>query len=296
MAEWRWFREINREVGFENGRLIAQFPKSWKKAVIKKAWDLVQSGVNKDIKVASLVERMRSPDFDAKLLLSSRNYDSSEGTWLDRALAQKEPFDAILANESHPSTDYIRIGEDYFEDERYSSITQGRFPRTTTGLLGPCLRILSNATEVKVIDPYFRPDDPRKMRPLLGLLAMIAESDSGIKQVELHTARSDNFSQSTVNNWRRELLGAIPYDLRVKIHFWAARPGGENLHPRFVLTDKAGLKFDYGFDEGDSSGESTIVDVLIDSLRRQIWGEYCLESGTFAINQNDHVIDVVRSS
>lgn len=69
---------------------------------------------------------------------------------------------------------------------------------------------------------------------------MIAESDSGIKQVELHTARSDNFSQSTVNNWRRELLGAIPYDLRVKIHFWAARPGGENLHPRFVDLTRPG--------------------------------------------------------
>ena len=61
---------------------------------------------------------------------------------------------------------------------------------------------------------------------------------------------------------------------------WPGLPD-KRMHPRFVLTERGGIQFDYGLDEGYGPGDATHV-VLLEHevfLRRQ--REYGQESRSF---------------
>jgi hypothetical protein len=292
MAEWEWFLKIYLDTGLDHGLLIATFPRKWKRKVTKRAWELVSEGVNQDIKVQSLILRMNDPSFDARLLECRREYGIVEGTWLERALAQEDPFDAILARRSHPSMAYIRAEDEYFEDERFKVARQIRVARNAEALVRPCRRLISGAASLKVIEPYFDPTWGLKWRPFQRLLEEIAIGPCAVTEVELHTVRSANFSKATRDNYERILSKIIPPNLTVLVLFWAQKPDGENLHPRFVLTDQGGLKYDYGFDESENPGETTIVDLISPQLHSQIWAEYDKEGNAFDINPSEHVIRI----
>jgi hypothetical protein len=48
---------------------------------------------------------------------------------------------------------------------------------------------------------------------------------------------------------------------------------GETLHPRYILTDRGGIRVDHGLDEGEP-GETTDIGLLSENLYSQRWGEY----------------------
>lgn len=294
MAEWSWFLRIYRDTGLDQGRLISMFPGKWKQKVVKKAWELVSEGVNQDIKVQSLIARMQDPTFDARLLRTLRDFNVCEGNWLERALAQEPAFDAILAKRSHPSMSYIRAEDEYFEDERYKVDRDARVLRNAEALVGPCRRLIAGASAIKVIEPYFVPEDDRKTRPFVRLLVEVASCGCAVREVELHTVRSAGFNDRTKRNFTSILSEKLPRGLTLKVVFWSPKPKGENLHPRFVLTDQGGLKYDYGFDEGDSPVETTIIDLISKVLHSQIWKEYDISGGTFDLDPDKHIIDIKR--
>lgn len=61
------------------------------------------------------------------------------------------------------------------------------------------------------------------------------------------------------------------------------RPGlpDKRMHPRFVLTERGGIQFDYGLDEGHGPGDTTHVVLLEHEVFLQRRREYGKESRSF---------------
>ena len=104
-----------------------------------------------------------------------------------------------------------------------------------------------------------------------------------LRKLELHLQRRDDqSSEATRRDFEKSLGRAIPTGHVVKVFLWSARQGGERLHPRFLLTEFGGIKYDYGLDEGEK-GEQTEVALVPDNLWKKYRQDYS-ESGTaFAI-------------
>ena len=54
---------------------------------------------------------------------------------------------------------------------------------------------------------------------------------------------------------------------------WTQRPGGENFHARYVMTELGGIRFDVGLDEGEP-GETTDVSILPATLYARRWHDF----------------------
>ena len=99
-----------------------------------------------------------------------------------------------------------------------------------------------------------------------------------------HTARSapiDYFREMC----QKHIPGLLPKGLRLRFHRWN---GGE-LHNRYVLTERGGVMFGTGLDEGDSPPED-VVSLLDDETYRDCWD--CFGPPTDGTGGADDVIVV----
>ena len=58
--------------------------------------------------------------------------------------------------------------------------------------------------------------------------------------------------------------------------------GEKKHHPRYILTEKCGLYYDYGLDEGDP-GVQTDVSLLDEEIYMKTWHQFKLASGEFEL-------------
>jgi hypothetical protein len=88
------------------------------------------------------------------------------------------------------------------------------------------------------------------------------------------------------------LPSLVPTGTVLKAFYWLRRPGGKRLHPRFIITERGGIHYDYGLDEGDSPGERTIVTLMDQDLWQTVRADYTDPSPSFDITP-DCILSVV---
>ena len=105
------------------------------------------------------------------------------------------------------------------------------------------------------------------------------------RRLELHVehkaaSASTDFWKSTCQD---KLTQIIPKGCTLKIVRWNERNEGDKLHPRYVLTEIGGIRYDYGLDEWDGVGEgkTTDVSVLDPAVYKQRWNDYQNDTTTF---------------
>ena len=64
-----------------------------------------------------------------------------------------------------------------------------------------------------------------------------------------------------------------PVLLRLLMGISLEVPGSEELHDRFILTERRGVQFSVGLDDG-SEGEVTNIHILSEELRGSTWDKY----------------------
>jgi len=84
-----------------------------------------------------------------------------------------------------------------------------------------------------------------------------------------------------IHSIRYHLPDLIPAGTKLRVFFWKRRPGGKRLHPRFILTELGGLQPDYGLDEGDATGDTTIVSLMAEEVWQAARADYCSASQSF---------------
>lgn len=71
----------------------------------------------------------------------------------------------------------------------------------------------------------------------------------------------------------------------MKFFRWKEKPGGEEFHARYILTELGGIRFDVGLDDADDpvSQQTTDVAALDVETHRQRFKEFHPASETFSL-------------
>jgi hypothetical protein len=244
-SNWENFRYLIEKFGFDRGRLISRFPKKWEKKVIHAA----KAAGMREVHLASLVEKLKYAK-QGKFLDLGRPYEHALG-WLENAIEQDEhqPFHAIVATEKNANDSIICIDE---VDEDHALLKRNRdikVARTGEEIAKTLAPLLWSAKTVLFIDPYFDVSNSRNRETLKCCLETFATNVPRSLRCEVHFGDMDNNVSTEViereaTNW---LVGVIPDGMSVIFYAWNKKENGENIHDRFLLTQKGGVKLGGGF-------------------------------------------------
>jgi hypothetical protein len=261
-SSWQNFRYLIEKFGFDRGRLISRFPRSWEREVIEAAR---QAGLG-DVRLKSLVSRLQRAKAEA-LIASGRSYDRAIGDWFDNALAQHavKPFRAIIVSaDKGPHADVLIVDDvDDLNPSLLAPITS-EVERTGVALAAAMAPLLQTAGRVLLVDKYFKFDHPRYKETLREVLATLASGTQGCSSCEIHFAEHSNsapmsYVEQHVGRWLR---GVIPNGMTLHLYYWREKGGGEDFHARYLLTNRGGMNVEAGFsaDGAHQKVQMTLLD------------------------------------
>ena len=280
VATWtdrRDYRYFHEGFGPGRGRLVSRFPKRWKALVYEAA-----RGRATDVGMARVEELLRH--ISQRMVRRARaHYDSKAGNWLENALREhnERPFHAILARSNPEGHSDVLVGEEVSEasHERWAAkrtLTVAREARTLAAAVAPVLR---NSSVILFVDPYFNPNERRYRRTLTAFLheAMSARPAAVPGRVEVVLA-ADRPKSPEEEFFRaacyKRLCGCVPNGLRVVVRRVSERPGGQELHNRYILTDLGGIEFGHGLDEADEGETEDDLSLLDEEAYERRWNQY----------------------
>lgn len=294
LSRWSDFRFFVGHFGYDRGRLIARYPRKWKKLVYD---SLGNCG---DIERAKIVEALCR--IDDRLVPRPAESWRPERDWLANAEAEhdSEPFWAIIARRNPRRHPEVLVGDDVHETLDWDGLAvgdprilwkaqhSGVIKRTAKEMADAIDAFLVQAKEVLFIDKYFGPENSRHRIPFEEFMRRIGERPSGINpcRVEFHCAkRSDGLFFA--EECRSKLANVIPDNLKVTFLRWNI----EDLHNRFVLTDLGGVAFLEGLDQHVGSGREEDVVVLLDNgVARQLMQQYEVGASRFVLQDKVEII------
>lgn len=279
MAHWDWFLKLYDKFGYHEGILLAEFPSNWRREVIERANELVTEGVNQEIKVRSMVARMQRDAFKEALYSSGRQ-PGNHGSWFENANSQDPPFDAIVANvtgECVPPV--VAVQEFFWEDPLLAARRQRRIARNATALVGAAEKLLLKAKEIRFVDRFFNPKRLEKRNPFVRMVDCLHECNPEARRLQIYTQLV--LEEATPEDYGRYIEHELPSGFSLEVFFLEKLEDGENLHPRFLMTDIGGLQYDHGLDEGDGT---CVVNVLDRDFKQKLWEEYSPDSTIFGFH------------
>lgn len=275
LDKYRYFIE---QVGLGTPRIMSDYPEflNWRRRVLQAAE--VFKNTNDHSRILELIRK-----FGEKTIPREKGEYDDNIPWLENA--EKEhinyPFQAILARQKRGGSDDI-LTENSLHTESKWKVKRGNIiPKKAQEMAEVVAAMLRNCTVAIFIDPHFGPENSRHRRPLQEFLHAMVKNRRGLlpQRVEVHTSDKVNFDFFK-NNCEEKMPAIIPRGLRVLFKRWKQKSGGDRLHPRFIITDIGGVKFDDGLDQkGD--GITEIVNLLDIDQYRKIWDKYASDRPAF---------------
>ncbi|HAM50980.1 MAG TPA: hypothetical protein DCP92_09945 [Nitrospiraceae bacterium] len=262
----RYFLE---KFGVHRGRLIARFPRKWKKMVYEAC------AACRDVERKKIEESLINAD--VKFVSSSRDYDGNL-SWLNNAEDQHtlKPFRAIITDSNPRAIDAVLIADELTEVTPLWNVPREIVvPRRATDLARHMRPLLQISSEILFVDPHFNPNERRYQETLKHFVQAIGKNDEVLRieyhlSAEYERAPSTDFFQRAC---RLQITCLLPVGMRIKFKRWRQIEGGETLHPRYILTDKGGVRVEHGLDEGED-GETTDISILDLPVYQQRWRDY----------------------
>jgi hypothetical protein len=299
MAKWRHFQTFYREFGVPSGRLLCRFPGDWAKQVVQLAHQFTHDMTNSPIAAKRIEERMLGEAFKRKIVPARRPYDLTI-PWLKNAtiLPEQLAFRAVIVETGGEELPGVLNAEELLDDPLYCVDTGEKVGRTAEELAAYALPLLKVSEELVLVDPNFKVVDPfgrpvhRFLDTLSEVLRQRQEMPHPLKRLELHLERPDEVANPTGRReFERRITNRIPKGMKMKVFLWQAPPVGERPHPRFILTEFGGIKYDYGLDEG-RQGEKTMVMLLGEKLWQELRQDYSAQGQIFTIDQQKDIFVV----
>ena len=274
LSELNMVWQALEQFGVAHGRLVSEFPKRWMRDVYDATAGCPPTQRSK---LEIRLQRLRSK------LVRFRPRRSSDplNTWRQKAHAEhiQKPFHAIIQNDNEEGHEQVLTAFDLTDDNTIWNVpTQLKVPRTPEALaasLGPLGRI---SKELLFVDPHFG----NEQRWSSVLLAALKECDaeSGVhKRIEYHTGRIPDRRTLEVSA-NRYIAPRLSRSVTIRFVLWEQKHAGERMHARYFLTERGGIRFDFGLDEG-APGETTDIGLLSEELYTERWAEYQNESAAY---------------
>lgn len=265
---WQSFRYLFEKFGFDRGRLISQFPKSWVREVYAASANL-KPLERKRIEV-SLASGKQS-----KLMRSGRPFNPALGGWLPNAVAQQDsaPFHAIIASANANGHSSVLVASELDECEPLMEAPQTwQVPRTGVALAGAIRPLLISARTLLFVDRFFNVQASRYKETLKACLDVM--HSSGVRSVRCEIHYCDHDSRPSFDVLKRDaptwLRDVIPAEMSVVLYAWNEKPGGEDFHARNLLTDAGGVSVEAGFSAEGPHQQVQMGLLASDFTQRQI--------------------------
>jgi hypothetical protein len=255
LGNWKDFRFFVGQFGVPQGRLISRFPANWKQMVREAA---EQSA--KDVEYARIEDALTR--IDRVMLVRDFDYQKAH-QWLRNAAEenQRRPFHAIVAAENYGSTANLLVGADLDPTNPPplwivpTSVQIRREP----GIMAACVQsLLSQCDEVLFVDPYFGPGKRSHLEPLIQFLQAIARRGQRRKpsRIEYHAGNQDKDTVRVQQNLEQHIKPHLLAGAKFSLVRWDK----EQMHNRYILTDRGGVMFGHGLDKSD--GNATTHDTV----------------------------------
>ena len=251
MATWAHFRELRADFEVGCGRLICKYPKGWTKTVI----ELVDRNVAPennfgDIR-ASAIKNYVTAEKHRFLPARGRTFEPSQKTWLENAegCVLPDAFDGIIAlSNPRQKASVLVAGEFDRTGQVFKTRTQMDVEKTPSGLAACAAKLLLACKELAIVDPFFNPTMNGFDETLLEMLDIVRTRPQPACSITIHVRQPDVFVEHVQKaNYESELAPHLPDASTLSVVFWPDVPGG--MHPRYLLTELGGIKYDWGFDE-----------------------------------------------
>jgi hypothetical protein len=267
LSNWQSFRYLVEKFGVPHGRLISRFPRKWKGMV----YDACHAC--REVERKKIEEELRN--IYEKLVAAGREYNGGI-PWLENAEVQHRarPFRAIISDSNPRNVPEVLLANDLRDNTPLWRVDREAIvPRSAVEMTREVRSLLQICTQVRFVDQYF---DPTKYRYLnvLDHLLRATNGNSRISLIEYHV--SDELGVPFFKGeCQRRLPSLVPRGLKMTLILWRKEreTAGETLHPRYILTDRGGIRIERGLDEGED-GETTDISLLDVALYSQRWSEY----------------------
>ena len=286
LNNWQHFRYLIEKFGVEHGRLISEFPDKWRSMVYAACDDNYNRGQIGEIERKRIFERLIN--ISDKLVRLNRKYNS-EKEWLENAEEQHsiKEFRAIVSIINPNGQPHILNASEIDETNPLWKVPRERVIQRKSAKLAECAKMLLCASkEILFIDPHFSPK-LRRFTDTFSCLVDYAFENKMPQRLELHVEHT--YKSKSYDEWdadcKRNLPQIVPKGHSLKIIRWEEKSGGDKPHPRYVLTEIGGIRYDFGLDKWDGVGEEKTTDVsLLDSLvYEQRWNDYQNNTTTFEL-------------
>ena len=218
-------------------------------------------------------------------MITRQNIWDPQKEWLPNAEEEhgRKPFHAILARANPRSRLFVLEGP--LVEESHSlwkvEVSQPvvRTPQEVGACVGPLLRI---SRQIVFVDPYFRAGH-YNYRDLFATLLELAVRDRRSEPPSLEifaSTKTDLSEEYFFAECKKYLPDLIPAGFQVRIGFWSQRDVGEEIHNRYILTDRGGVKFGNSLREGDT-GTTDDINLLSDDQHQLRFRQYAGPSPAF---------------
>lgn len=284
VATWDSFRLLVEHFGVPNGRLISRLPKRWEDEVLR----VCDAPTMEKHRITERLAQIRN-----RLTRKARPYEKGY-TWIRSAEDQHaaDPFQAIITTANPSNRDYILVAEElHGETPRWNVDRELPIPRQCADMAACVEGLFKQSKEILFADPHFTPE--RRFTETLGAFLQLAHSTGAtFRRIEYHTLCSgtQNWFSTECDRWLPRL---IPNGVQIKLVRWKLRPGGEDFHARYVLTDLGGLRFERGLDSGEA-GQTTDVSLLDEAVYVRRYEGFQVATAAFDF-EDDHTVTGTRT-
>ena len=264
LITWEALRFFEGKLGCGHGRLVAKYPSKWLHLVWERC---AETSTRKRLMFQETLARIGD-----RVIKTGRKYDDQDD-WLTNArrvhLAQ--PFHAIIAIKPGDEPHILCAEEITEETPRWAVLAGGTIPRTSEGLAELSRPLLEISTNVRFVDQYFS-CAARHGRPLVAMLehAFSGRAPSSV-EYHLNANGTGDWFRGELEGIRRRL--DLAGDASISFVRWRRVEGGENMHARYILTNRGGIRIDYGLDTGEP-GETSDWNLLDEATREQRFKQF----------------------
>lgn len=261
--------------GFEHGAVISDFPNDWYKAIRARAAQMPDPDKTQFLEK---LDRLRERAV-------ARVRPSTQGdSWLEQAIVSNavRPFHSILDEaESAGCLCYTTAMDD---DNLRSGLREGKVQRHAAELVKSFWPLVVSSDRFSIIDPYLKPNRAHK-NFVRELITARRTANKALLYLDLHIEFDNNPLEmrdgsatciSAFKEWGRGVGENIVFTL----HWWTDEGVGE-LHPRYLITDRGGVRLDRGAvvpPELDKQDHDTDVSMLTEHFVKEVERRY---SGTY---------------
>lgn len=298
------YRRFMEKFGLNQRRVVARFPKRWKKLV----WDAFEQLDGTTFGDRKRIEEILN-HLSARM---TKRAAAMETTWIDAAEQEHQvrKFHLILATQNPKDLSDILLGTDL--DQLYDGLVDLphviSVERSPKKLCEPIAPILRCAGKIVFVDPHFDAGKRRFLNTFEMFFDAIIKNRCGPEnpEIEIHTSIERYFKsgeersesqemklaeEAIIKPCRKYLPRILPEGLVLKTVVWKQKPGGVQLHNRYILTDIGSVQFAHGLDcfDGDNSigGEGCFPDDEITCLTEDVhikkWNHYLGKPSAFKL-------------